>query len=327
MTIEGTFASEAPRSPFLSIVVLTLNEERNIASCLAAVSRQADRDFEVIVIDAASTDRTVEIAQNESAAFPVPLRVVRSPRRLPIGEARNLGVQESKGRFVAFVSADAEIETDWTQRVHNSSANYDMVFGRQVHTPRTWTVAATVRGLRYNFPRKGATRPQQYASNVAAAYRRELLLRYPFDEESNAAEDLLIAHHAVHGGFRILYDADLVVFHHDVTTAKEELRKNVREGSGWGEYVSELGIAYPHLAWGLLLVFALALVPISFDWGLLLLVVVLWLPTVRRLWRYHTPVPWRPLVGAVVVSPFFDLAFLGNYVKGLMRAARRSEDA
>jgi glycosyltransferase involved in cell wall biosynthesis len=48
----------------LSVVVITLNEERNIARCLASVQALAD---EIIVLDAFSTDKTLEIAESFKA--------------------------------------------------------------------------------------------------------------------------------------------------------------------------------------------------------------------------------------------------------------------
>src|SRR5262245_10927933 len=127
-------------SPTLSIVLLTLNEERNVREALASLAGQRRRDFEVIVVDAASDDRTVEIVRELQPGFPVPLRLEASRRRLPIGEARNLGVALADADRVAFLSADAELAPDWTARALAALEANDMVFGRQIHAPRTWTV-------------------------------------------------------------------------------------------------------------------------------------------------------------------------------------------
>lgn len=60
-----------PRSLPVSIVILTLNEERNLPACLASVAAADD----VVVLDSGSTDRTAEIARNAGA------RVVTNPFR------------------------------------------------------------------------------------------------------------------------------------------------------------------------------------------------------------------------------------------------------
>jgi glycosyltransferase involved in cell wall biosynthesis len=52
--------------PALSVVIITLNEERNIGRCLQSVSGLAD---EVIVVDSFSTDRTAEICRAAGAKF------------------------------------------------------------------------------------------------------------------------------------------------------------------------------------------------------------------------------------------------------------------
>lgn len=300
------------------MVLLTWNEERNIGACLASLARQRRQDFEVIVVDAGSTDRTATIVGERQGDFPVPLRLGVARRRLPIGEARNLGVALSQAPLVAFLSADAEADEAWTQQALRSLETCDMVFGRQVHDPHRWTVGAAVRGLRYHFPSGTTSDPLRYASNVAAAYRKEILLAYPFDPWVNAAEDLLLARRAHAAGYRAAYNPDMVVRHHDVATAREEMRKSIREGRGWGAYRSELGLFVPLLGWGGALGVALALLlwrPGLATLGIL--VAALWLPALRRGLRRLRAMPPLQLLKGIAASPAFDVAFLLNYLRGL----------
>lgn len=308
-------------TPRLSMVVLTWNEEANIGACLASLAHQTARDFEVVVVDAASTDRTVEIVQAAAAAFPVPLRLVVADRRIPIGEARNRGVRLARAPIVAFLSADAEAAPDWVEQALRSMANHDMAFSQQLHAPPRWTLGAAVRGLRYHFPRTVPTDPLPYASNVAAAYSKDVLVSFPFDPWANAAEDLLLAQRAHEAGFLAVYNPRMVVRHHDVATVRQEMRKNVREGQGCGLYVAELGVQQQVLLWGGLLVTTLALVPLAPVTASTLFVLSLWAPALRRAVRRRKAMPVSALAKAVGASPAFDLAFLVNYVRGL--ATRR----
>jgi glycosyltransferase involved in cell wall biosynthesis len=239
--------------PALSVVVLTWNEARNIGPALRALARQRERDFEVIVVDAASTDGTVPLIEAERPNLPMPLRLVVADTRIPIGEARNRGAALAHAPAVAFVSADAELDERWTEEALRSLRTADVVFSRQVHAPHEWTVGACVRGLRYHFSLHSDQDPLLFASNVAAVYRREVLQRSPFDPWANAAEDLLLAQHAAAAGFRIDYNPWMVVQHHDVPDAKVEWRKNVREGHGWALYARDIGHLRSLLAWGALL--------------------------------------------------------------------------
>lgn len=306
-------------TPRMSIIVLTLNEEQNIQPCLRSLATQSRTDFETIVIDAASDDATVALA--EAAADWLPLRVHADSRRLPIGEARNLGVAMADTPLVAFLSADAELDAGWVAEAMRSLQRHDMVFGRQLHVPHAWTAAAAARGLRYHFPAGPTDDPLRYASNVAAAYHKEVLQRFPFDAWSNAAEDLLLAQRAAAAGASATYNPRMVVLHHDVTTAREEMRKNVREGRGCATYRTELGVSRPWLLWAVGLG-AAGYLAMRRPWmGLAAAAGVLWAPALRRAMHNETDMPTWPLLKGIAVSPVYDMAFLVKYLHGLTEEA------
>ena len=309
----------------LSLVILTWNEEANIAACLRSVARQADPDLEVIVVDAASSDGTVRTILELQPTLPFELRLVVAETRIPIGAARNRGVRLARAPLVAFLSADAELEPGWTLQARRRLAHNDAIYGRQIHAPTRPTAASAVRGLRYHFPAGATDDPLRFASNVAAAYRREVLLAFPFDDWTDAAEDLLLARRAHAAGYRVAYDATMQVRHHDVERVRQEWRKNVREGRGWGLYADELGALWHVLAWGLLLALAAAMFAFGPLVGALALLVALYLPAVRRATvGLHGLAPGQTLL-AVACSPPFDLAFLASYLHGtaLRRLGRR----
>lgn len=301
------------------MVVLTWNEERNIGRCLASLAGQTQRDFEVIVIDAASTDRTLGIVAATRDRFSVPLRVEAASERLPIGAARNLGVRMAATDNIAFLSADAEADPRWVHRALEGLRSADMVFGRQLHKPHRWTVGAAVRGLRYHFPTGRVEDATPYASNVGAAFRKEVLERFPFEPGTDAAEDVLLARRAIAHGYVSTYDPWMVVEHHDVEGVGQELVKNVREGLGCGRYSSELGLMTPLLLWGAALPVAVAgfvLFPTSI--ALAALLAVLWAPALRRAWRHRRDMDLGHIFLGLSASPFFDLVFLFHYLRGLV---------
>ena len=88
----------------VSVQICTLNEERNIGDCLAAVI--ANEPEEIVVIDGGSTDATVSIAEGLGA------RVI-SPGRLGLGPSRRLGYLSTNSTYTAFVDADDRISPDW----------------------------------------------------------------------------------------------------------------------------------------------------------------------------------------------------------------------
>lgn len=301
--------------PALSVILLTWNEEANIRRCLQALGRQTFQDMEVIVIDANSSDGTVDEVDATTPTLSVPVRLITSDHRVPIGEARNLGVAQSRAGRVAFLSADAEPADHWAERLMASLRTHQVVFGRQFHAPDRWSIGASVRGLRYHFPDRPTSTPGRYASNVAAGYHRRVLERFPFDPDANAAEDLILARKAEAAGYTITYDPKMVVHHHDVVASRQEMRKCVREGHGCGRYAGTLGGPHPILGWGAVLGLAAATAFWRLDVAVVALTAALWLPAVRRALRPHPEMPLRARMVGLLASPPFDLAFLFSYLK------------
>src|SRR5574344_819167 len=88
----------------LSIIIPTLNEEKNITRLLKQITNQQIGDmYEILIADAGSKDKTCEIAKNFGA------RVV--PGGLP-AVGRNSGAKYAKGDILLFLDADLELSPD-----------------------------------------------------------------------------------------------------------------------------------------------------------------------------------------------------------------------
>ena len=95
----------------LSIVAITLNEEENLPRLLEDLERQTMRDFEVIVVDSASTDGTVRAALAFEERLPE-LRVIEmSKRGTSLG--RNTGALAAQYERILFLDADTRLEPDF----------------------------------------------------------------------------------------------------------------------------------------------------------------------------------------------------------------------
>jgi len=88
-------------NPTASVVVLTLNSERYIERCLNSLVRQSLEDFEILVVDAGSTDLTREIVARYDQRF----RWLELPGS-DMGAARNYGMRMSHGRYLMFLDSD-----------------------------------------------------------------------------------------------------------------------------------------------------------------------------------------------------------------------------
>jgi len=93
----------------VSIIIITLNEEKNLPRLLDSIKEQNFDDYEVIISDAHSTDRTREIALNYG------YRVVDGG--LPAA-GRNAGAAAAKGEFLFFLDADAILPPGFVYNVY-----------------------------------------------------------------------------------------------------------------------------------------------------------------------------------------------------------------
>jgi glycosyltransferase involved in cell wall biosynthesis len=88
----------------ISIIISTYNEASVIGLCLETLSKQAYKNFEIIVVDDGSKDGTLTISKNLKKIIPN-LKFIRQ-NHLGAGAARNLGAKFAKGDILVFVDAD-----------------------------------------------------------------------------------------------------------------------------------------------------------------------------------------------------------------------------
>lgn len=90
--------------PLTSVVIPAYNAERFIERTLRSVLRQTYSNLQIIVVDDGSTDKTRVIAE-AAAASDDRLRIISVPNG-GVAKARNIGLSEAAGEFVAFLDAD-----------------------------------------------------------------------------------------------------------------------------------------------------------------------------------------------------------------------------
>lgn len=87
----------------VSIIIVSYNTQQLTLQTLASVfEKTADIDFEVIVVDNASTDGTVAAIESQ---FPL-VKLIKSDENLGFGRANNKGVSIAKGRNILFLNPD-----------------------------------------------------------------------------------------------------------------------------------------------------------------------------------------------------------------------------
>lgn len=105
------------KSAFFSIVVPTLNEERYLPRLLTSLVKQRYKDFEVIICDGKSNDKTIAITKRFLRKLPN-LKIVVSSKKSPSFQ-RNLGAKYAKGKYIVFFDADVCAPPEYLVGIHD----------------------------------------------------------------------------------------------------------------------------------------------------------------------------------------------------------------
>jgi glycosyltransferase involved in cell wall biosynthesis len=94
--------------PVVSCVIIFLNEEKYLAEAIESVIAQSFADWELLLVDDGSTDRSEEISRTYCERSPGKIRYLSHEGRANRGmsASRNLGLREARGEFAAFLDGD-----------------------------------------------------------------------------------------------------------------------------------------------------------------------------------------------------------------------------
>jgi CMP-N-acetylneuraminic acid synthetase/GT2 family glycosyltransferase len=201
------------KTPRVSIILRSFNEERWIGSCLQAIFSQSLKDeLEVILVDNNSTDKTLEKASQ------YPVKILNIDKFIP-GKALNMGIQISSGEYFVCLSAHC-IPTNsfWLENLLKNFENPQedkplaAVYGRQ--EPMSFTTDTDKRDLLTVF---GLDRKVQYKDsffhNANSLIPRKLWDEVPFSETAANIEDRIWAKEILSRGHCIVYEPEASVYH------------------------------------------------------------------------------------------------------------------
>lgn len=105
---------------YFSIIIPCLNEERYLPKLLKNLNSQNFKNFEVIVIDGNSEDKTVQAAKNFKSKYP--LKIITTKIR-NVSFQRNLGAKKAKGEIFIFFDADTQIPKNYLKEIATAFEN------------------------------------------------------------------------------------------------------------------------------------------------------------------------------------------------------------
>lgn len=112
----------------ISIIIPVYNTEKYLERCINSVLDSTYENFEILLVDDGSNDRSLEICRNYSDRDSR-IRVFMQKSRGGVSSARNRGIEESLGEWIVFVDSDDVIACDFLAVVADKACqNTDMIF-------------------------------------------------------------------------------------------------------------------------------------------------------------------------------------------------------
>ncbi len=109
----------------LSVVILTYNSQKYIQACLDAVFRQDTKDVEVVVVDNASSDKTLEIIKK---SYPR-VELIGNTKNLGASKAKNQGIERSSGDWVLALDSDVVLGGDFFKKFDSARSGFSSDIG------------------------------------------------------------------------------------------------------------------------------------------------------------------------------------------------------
>ena len=114
----------------ISVVIPLYNKQNSIAATLQSVLAQTYKNYEVIVVDDGSTDRSAEVAEatlrkfsGRPTGYGLEFRVIRKENG-GVSSARNAGISAAKGEYVAFLDGDDLWHPEYLETLHQLIVDY-----------------------------------------------------------------------------------------------------------------------------------------------------------------------------------------------------------
>jgi 2-desacetyl-2-hydroxyethyl bacteriochlorophyllide A dehydrogenase len=213
--------------PEISIVIRTFNEEKFLPGLLETLEQQSYRDFETIVVDSGSLDRTREIASRQADKL---LRI--ESHDFTFGHSLNVGIRSASGKYIAVVSAHTlPVDGHWLGNLIGPlrDEHTAMVYGRQLGGKSS--KFSEMQDLRRTFcvKREIMQPPRFFANNANSAIRKDLWLEHSFDESLLGLEDIEWAKYWMERGYHVVYEPEAALYHFHKENWRQVRRRYYRE--------------------------------------------------------------------------------------------------
>lgn len=112
----------------ISVIVPVYNTEKYITKCLRSLLEQSFSDYEIIIVNDASPDNSIDTINNLLLEYPHKkdiITIYNHPYNLGVATARNTGLKYAKGEYLIYIDSDDYVELDMLEKMYYKAKEND----------------------------------------------------------------------------------------------------------------------------------------------------------------------------------------------------------
>lgn len=107
----------------ISVIIPVYNTAKYVGKCIESIINQSYKNLEILIIDDASTDSSFDICK-DYADTDKRIKIIRNDRNIGLSGSRNIGIDISKGKYIAFVDSDDYIIRKYIETLYFNIKKY-----------------------------------------------------------------------------------------------------------------------------------------------------------------------------------------------------------
>jgi len=229
----------------ISVIIPVYNDPLGLNDTLKSIENQDfhKENYEIIVADNGSDDKTLDIANEYTEKYPEFVKLVIEDKIKSSYAARNKGIKVSTGDIIAFIDADMTVEKDWLKKIVESfKTNNADYMGYKVEIPLKDNSIFGLYNKITGFPIESYMNKFHFAPTCCLIVKRKVFDKFGlFDSRLISSGDLEFGTRVFRNGIIQHYNPEIIARHPSRSTLKQIIRKNFRIGRG----SQQLAFFYP----------------------------------------------------------------------------------
>jgi len=217
----------------VSVIIPVYNSEKTLKQCLNSVLNQGYKDYEVIIVNNNSSDKTEEIIKDFREKSKKIKYLFEEKRG--IGASRNTGEKKAKGEIILMTDSDCIVPENWVESMIEAIKGYDAVQGFQEAVSNNYWSKYKQKISEEKYKNENMKNPLGKIDTKNFAIRKEVLRKIGFTSRKYfSGNDTYLSIKLTENNCKVRFVKDIRVKHFHATSFKKVFGRKIR----WGKWTA-----------------------------------------------------------------------------------------